>query len=123
MPKSYKTCEIMQQLEYMTEEQIEKGLDHNAVKDYAYILHDKDKDKDGNQKKPHWHICIRFKDSVPTESICKWFGPKGNKGAARRSGYAADSENIIYTAFACAYRARADRHARDEFTRNVPHLP
>ena len=74
MPKSYKTCEIMQQLEYMTEEQIEKGLDHNAVKDYAYILHDKDKDKDGNQKKPHWHICIRFKDSVPTESICKWFG-------------------------------------------------
>ena len=74
MPKSYKTCEIMQQLEYMTEEQIEKGLYHNAVKDYAYILHDKDKDKDGNQKKPHWHICIRFKDSVPTESICKWFG-------------------------------------------------
>ena len=73
MPKTYKTCEIMQQLEYMTEEQIEKGLDHNAIKDYAYILHDKDEDKDGNKKKPHWHICIRFKDSVPTESICKWF--------------------------------------------------
>lgn len=78
MPKTYKTCEIMQQLEYMTEEQIEKGLDHNAVKDYAYILHDKDVDKDGNHKKPHWHICIRFKDSVPTESICKWFGISEN---------------------------------------------
>lgn len=50
MPKTYKTCEIMQQLEYMTEEQIEKGLDHNAIKDYAYILHDKDEDKDGNKK-------------------------------------------------------------------------
>lgn len=74
MPKSYKTCEIMQQLEYMTEEQIEKGLDHNAVKDYAYILHDKDENSEGEKKKPHWHICIRFKDSVPTESICKWFG-------------------------------------------------
>lgn len=78
MPKTYKTCEIMQQLEYMTEEQIEKGLDHNAIKDYAYILHDKDEDKDGNQKKPHWHICIRFKDSVPAPSICKWFGITDN---------------------------------------------
>ena len=78
MPKTYKTCEIMQQLEYMTEEQIEKGLDHNAIKDYAYILHDKDEDKDGNKKNPQWHICIRFKDSVPTESICKWFGVTDN---------------------------------------------
>lgn len=74
MPKSYRTCEIVQQLEYLTEDQIEKGLDHNAVKDYAYILHDKDENKDGELKKPHWHICIRFKDSVPTESICNWFG-------------------------------------------------
>lgn len=74
MPKSYRTCEIVQQIEYLTEEQIEKGLDHNAVKDYAYILHDKDENKDGELKKPHWHICIRFKDSVPTESICNWFG-------------------------------------------------
>ena len=73
MPKSYRTCEIVQQLEYLSEEQIEKGLDHNAVKDYAYILHDKDENKDGELKKPHWHICIRFKDSVPTESICNWF--------------------------------------------------
>lgn len=73
MPKSYRTCEIMQQLSYLTEEQIEKGLDHNAVKDYAYILHDKDEDKDGQLKAPHWHICIRFKDSVPTASICSWF--------------------------------------------------
>lgn len=50
MPKSYRTCEIVQQIEYLTEEQIEKGLDHNAVKDYAYILHDKDENKDGELK-------------------------------------------------------------------------
>ena len=53
MPKSYRTCEIVQQIEYLTEEQIEKGLDHNAVKDYAYILHDKDENKNGELKKPH----------------------------------------------------------------------
>lgn len=74
MPKSYKTCEIMQQLDYMTLEQLEAGLDHNAVKDYAYILHDKDENENGELKKPHWHICLRFKDSVPTASICSWFG-------------------------------------------------
>jgi len=64
----------MQQLAYLTEEQLEKGLDHNAVKDYAYILHDKDEQADGTKKTAHWHICLRFKDSVPTESICNWFG-------------------------------------------------
>lgn len=74
MPKSYKTCEIVQQLDYMTFEQLESGLDHNAVKDYAYILHDKDENEVGECKKPHWHICLRFKDSVPTASICSWFG-------------------------------------------------
>ena len=78
MPKSYKTCEIMQQEEYLTKEAIEAGLDHNAVKDYAYILHDKDTKPDGSNKAAHWHIMIRFKDSVPTESICKWFGIKEN---------------------------------------------
>lgn len=78
MPKSYRTCEIMQQLAYLTEEQIERGLDHNAIKDYAYILHDKDEDKDGQLKAPHWHICIRFKDSVPTASICSWFNISEN---------------------------------------------
>lgn len=64
----------MQQLEYLTLEDLEKGLDHNAVKDYAYILHDKDENADGTKKAAHWHICLRFKDSVPTESICNWFG-------------------------------------------------
>lgn len=78
MPKSYKTCEIMQQLDYMTLEQLERGLDHNAVKDYAYILHDKDENENGELKKAHWHICLRFKDSVPTKSICDWFGISEN---------------------------------------------
>lgn len=73
VPKSFKTCEIVQQLRFMSRDQVESGLDHNAVKDYAYILHDVDKNADGTDKLPHWHIMIRFKDSVPTSSICKWF--------------------------------------------------
>lgn len=77
-PPTWKTCEIIQQLEYMTHEQVLNGLDHNAVKDYAYILHDKDIYDDGTPKKPHWHIYIRFKDSTPTASICNWFGITSN---------------------------------------------
>ena len=75
-PKTWKTCEIIQQLEYMNAEDVESGLDHNAIKDYAYILHDKDVNDDGSPKAAHWHIYIRFKDSTPTDSICKWFGIK-----------------------------------------------
>ena len=74
VPKSFKTCEIDQQLRFMSRDQVECGLDHNAVKDYAFILHDIDTNADGSQKLPHWHIMIRFKDSVPTSSICNWFG-------------------------------------------------
>lgn len=72
--KTCKRCEVMQQLDYMTLEQIEKGLDHNAVQDYAYILHDKDTHDDGTPVPPHWHIMIRFKDSTPKDNICAWFG-------------------------------------------------
>lgn len=77
-PKTWKTCEIIQQLEYMSAEDVESGLDHNAIKDYAYILHDKDVNDDGSPKAVHWHIYIRFKDSTPTDSICKWFGITSN---------------------------------------------
>lgn len=78
-PSSWKTCEIGNQLEYMPLEVVESGLDHNAIKDYAYILHDKDKYDDGTLKPAHWHIMLRFKNPVPTESLCKWFHVKPNQ--------------------------------------------
>ena len=77
-PSSWRTCEIVQQLEYMSQEDVEAGLDHNAVQDYAYILHDKDVHEDGTPVAPHWHIMIRFKRPVQTGSLCKWFGIKSN---------------------------------------------
>lgn len=77
-PSSWRTCEIVQQLEYMSQGDVEAGLDHNAVQDYAYILHDKDVHEDGTPVAPHWHIMIRFKRPVQTESLCKWFGIKSN---------------------------------------------
>lgn len=75
-PKSWRSCEIVQQLEFMTLEDVESGLDHNAVKDYGFILHDKCTHVDGSPVAPHWHIMIRFKNPVPTESLCAWFNIK-----------------------------------------------
>lgn len=78
-PKSWRSCEIVNQLEYMPQDVVEAGLDHNAVKDYAYILHDKDVQSEGSPAAAHWHIMIRFKNPVPTESLCTWFQIKPNQ--------------------------------------------
>lgn len=78
LSKSFRTCEIMQRLEYLTLEQIEKGLDHAGIEDYAYILHDKDVNSDGTLKPAHWHIMLRLKNPTPVENIGKWFNISSN---------------------------------------------
>lgn len=76
-PKSWRTVEIEQQVEYgFTMDYVkEKIADWSVVKDYAYILHDKDSDIDENgvqrPKAPHIHCMVRFNDSVPTTAILK----------------------------------------------------
>lgn len=42
--------------------------------DYVGILHDKDKDKNGQIKKPHWHLYISFVNACFNTSICKQLG-------------------------------------------------
>ena len=39
--------------------------------DYAYILHDKDCDENGNIKKPHYHVVIRFTNQKWNSSVAK----------------------------------------------------
>lgn len=77
-PSSWRKVEIMTQCKYLDEDTIKKALDHASVKDYAYIKHDKDLDVDGTLKISHWHIMIRFKNAVPTETLCGWFCVKSN---------------------------------------------
>lgn len=47
---------------------LEEILQHSRIKDYAYILHNKD------DKKEHIHIDIRTKDSCNSDDVAKWFG-------------------------------------------------
>lgn len=75
-----KNFEIETQIDYLSEEQIIKALyleDSNGINhllSYAYILHDKDKDRNGKLKKAHWHILIKMDNSYSFNYIAKRFG-------------------------------------------------
>lgn len=42
--------------------------------DYVAILHDKDYTEDGEIKKAHWHVILRFKNATWNSAICKELG-------------------------------------------------
>lgn len=63
-----KLCEVETQVDRLSEEKIIKALEHNRIRDYAYIKHDKDENVT-----PHWHIAIRLKDTYNTKHIAEWF--------------------------------------------------
>lgn len=70
----------MQQVKYIEDVNAFLGVleSKTAIRDYAYILHDKDVDEQGKQKEPHYHIAIRFKDTVNTKYVAQWFGIQEN---------------------------------------------
>ena len=84
---SMRRCEIVQQLRFLTEEQIKAALNgKRSIKYYSYILHDKDvyteedekknpEHKAGTLKEPHWHIVIVFFDGQQQQLkyIARWF--------------------------------------------------
>lgn len=43
------------------------------IKNYALILHDKDKDDNGNAKKNHYHMLIKTLNPYTASSVNKWF--------------------------------------------------
>lgn len=71
MAKSYRTVEIMNDLEHgFTIDVVSAVLaDWVVVKDYAYILHDSDTKADGTPKRPHIHCMVRFNNAVPAVAI------------------------------------------------------
>ena len=57
-------------------EKIKKILDeHSIIKQYVYILHDKDTNSDGTVKKAHYYIYINFgRSSATCSDVARWFG-------------------------------------------------
>ena len=60
-------CEVVSQItETFNVDSIKNILNEkDCIKDYAYIVHDKDKNNDGELKAPHIHLIMRFKNNQP----------------------------------------------------------
>lgn len=76
----------MQQSQYLTEEQIKNAVNKKCIKKYAYILHDKDVNENGNLKPAHWHIMLQFNNAQDSKYICKWFGIEEQYVCKSKSG-------------------------------------
>ena len=46
--------------------------------DYVAILHDKDYTEDGEIKKPHWHVVLRFGNATWNSAVAKDLGIEQN---------------------------------------------
>lgn len=72
-----KHCEYVQQLGHLKVrlEEIEDIIDkYRTIKEWAYIIHDKDTKKDGTPKEPHIHLYLNFGQSAATfDTVAKWF--------------------------------------------------
>jgi hypothetical protein len=66
-----KLFEVMQGCEYLQELEILEALKQPSIKDYAYILHDKDSDS-----KPHYHVAVRLNHANDSKYVARWFGVK-----------------------------------------------
>lgn len=65
-----KLFEISTQLEYIDMNKVIEVLDlRDSIRDWAYIIHDKDTDVS-----PHVHVCCRLKNSYDSKYIAEWFG-------------------------------------------------
>jgi hypothetical protein len=69
-----KIFEIMQQVNYLDLPLVQEVLRKDIIRDYAYILHDKDVKEDGTLKAPHYHIAVRLTEAYELKHIAKWFG-------------------------------------------------
>ena len=73
-----KLCEIYNQLDKFDIENYKTILEgKDCIRDYAYILHDKDIN-DKEAVVAHYHIAIRFNNSYDTKNIAEWFGVAEN---------------------------------------------
>ncbi|WP_270558910.1 Rep family protein [Clostridium perfringens] len=67
-------CEIVQQLDYINMDIVKGALESKkGIRDYAYIVHNKDVDGEGNLKSPHIHIALRLNNMYDSKYIAQWF--------------------------------------------------
>lgn len=79
---SIRRCEVVTRFQdddgniFLNEEDIPKIIDeHKCIRDWAYIIHDKDLKEDDTPVAPHVHIIMRFEHNQPQhiDNVGKWF--------------------------------------------------
>lgn len=100
--------ELMQSLEYISIDDVKKVLSEKAsIKDYAYIIHDKDvytkadeeeneEHRDGLLKPSHIHCFVRLEGPREIEQVAKWFGVKSNYIQKCRSSFSKCLQYLIH---------------------------
>lgn len=70
-----KKSRVLCMMSYLDLAEIEKRLEWHSsqVRYWCCILHDKDKDENGELKIPHYHIMIETYDPYPVQSVRNWF--------------------------------------------------
>lgn len=85
-------AEYEQQIKYLpfNLSELKSILDTRPIARYAYIVHDKDVDDNGNPKEPHVHVMIECRTSQKLDTIASWFNDKPEriqKGTGGNSKY------------------------------------
>lgn len=67
-----------QDLDHLTfnPQELKDKLEKSGAEEWAYILHDKDTDKNGKQVRSHYHVMLHFKDAKTISRVSKVFGDK-----------------------------------------------
>lgn len=80
MKKAIRSRQFMytQDLDHLPfkKEDLKTILEKSSVEEWAYILHDKDIDKDGKTIRPHFHVVLKFKDAKTISRVAKIFNDK-----------------------------------------------
>lgn len=91
---STRKCEIVQQLKYLPgypdnwTQTLKQNLENNPnIKSWAYIIHDKDVDEEGNIVEPHVHIVLEFYESVKYSTAGGYVGVPAQYVAKIRQQY------------------------------------
>lgn len=62
----------------LTRDRIIQAIGHKTISNWAFILHNKDADENGNLKNSHFHIVVECRNTAPLEKISEWFGVPRN---------------------------------------------
>lgn len=71
-------AEYVQRLDYLPFplSELDSRLNSRPIREWSWIVHDKDTYEDGTLKPPHIHVEMKFNTDQGVDNVCKWFDDK-----------------------------------------------